>query len=147
MANWLAGMRITALRLKVDSAETEDTNTVTTTSTTFGDTSGGPFTAQVIVPFSGTVHASLRSTHRNSSATLTTVAHLEATGSVSGSIYGASTVAALIVKGQDNWSLSLRKRFTGLVPGEILTVRGLWRVNSASTGTIDYRCLSLEGAP
>lgn len=147
MAGWQPGMRITASRLKVDTVEVEDTTITTTTNTSFGDTSSGPFTAAITVPFSGTVFVHLRSTHRNNTAGLTTIAHFEATGSVSGAVYGASTVAGLIVKSQDDLSLSLRKRLTGLVPGETLTVRGLWRVNSPSTGTVDYRCLSVEGAP
>lgn len=125
-------------------AEAEDVTSTTTTSTTFTDTSGGVFSTSLVVPPSGTVVISIRSTHRNSS-TNNTLTHFEAVGSVSGTVVSASTSASLIVNGTSNQSQSLRKRLTGLSPGETLTVTTKHRVNTASTGSFDYRYILIEG--
>ncbi|WP_327378020.1 hypothetical protein OG393_31080 [Streptomyces sp. NBC_01216] len=130
--------------ITVATGEAEDATTTTVTSTSFTDSSGGPFAATIVVPPSGTVIVNIRSTQRNST-TNNTITHFSASGSVSGSVYGASTVAALIVRGTDNLSFSLCKRLTGLSPGETLTVTMLHRVNTTSTGTMDYRHILLEG--
>lgn len=147
MASLLSGMRLTADRLRVPSAEVEDTVSTTITSTTFTDAASGVFSTSLTVPFSGAVWVSLRSTQRNSGALTNTITHFKADGSVSGAVYGASTVAALIVGNTTNYSLSLRKRLSGLVVGEIITVTMQHRVSSASTGTLDYRYIAIEGAP
>lgn len=146
MSHWEAGQKITTDRINIFSAEAEDVNSSTTTSTTFTDTSTGAFSVAVVVPESGAVWVHLRSTQRNNGAN-NTITHFDASGSVSGSVYGASTVASLIVVGTNNVSLSLRKRLSGLSPGETLTVTSKHRVNTASTGIFDYRYLSVEGVP
>lgn len=144
MAIWLAGNRITATKLNEYSTEQEDTTAGrTTTSTTFTDLSGGAFSASVTVPFSGTVLVTIRCTQRNST-TNNSITSFDASGSVSGSVYSASTTAAVIVTNTNNFSLTLQKRLTGLVAGETLTVTSKHRVNAASTLTADYRIIILE---
>lgn len=130
--------------ITIGTAENEDSSSTTTTSTTFTNTSGGAFSASLTVPPSGTVVISIRSTHRNSS-TNNTLTHFEAVGSVSGTVVSPSTAASLIVNGTSNQSQSLRKRLTGLSPGETLTVTTKHRVNTASTGSFDYRYILIEG--
>lgn len=145
MSHWLAGQRITAAKLAVENAQSEDTTTRTTASTSYTDASGGALSASVVVPASGQVVVSIRSTQRNSSTT-NTITSWTASGSSSGTVYSANDTAALIVGGTANLSLSLRHRLTGLAVGETLTVTIKHRVN-AGTGTFDYRLILLEGAP
>ena len=148
MANWLSGMKITAARLKVDSAQNEDTTSRTTSSNTYTDASGGAMTAAVIVPMSGKVAVEVRSTQRNNTAATNTITSWNGVGSVSGAVYSNNDTAALIVTGTGNMPLDLRYHLSGLVPGETLTVTIKHRVNNAaSVGTFDYRQIMLEGLP
>ncbi|PWG08785.1 hypothetical protein DF268_36050 [Streptomyces sp. V2] len=149
MTHWRAGMTITTGRLAVESAQNEDTTAGrTTTSTTYADASGGPFSASVLVPASGMVWVNLRTTQRNSSTT-NTITSWQGTGSISGSVYTPNDNAALIWSGNNvtNLSLSLRYRLSGLTPGETLTVTTKHRVSGASTAIIDHRSIQLEGCP
>ncbi|WP_075662195.1 hypothetical protein [Streptomyces acidiscabies] len=146
---WLPGMRITADRINVYSAQSEDpTLGRTTASTTYTDTSGGAFSCAVVVPMSGVVMVSVRATGRNSSTT-NTITSWQGVGSASGTVYSPNDSAALIWSGNNvtNLSLSLRYRLSGLVPGETLTVTTKHRVSGASTATFDHRSIQLEGAP
>ncbi|MBZ3918206.1 hypothetical protein [Streptomyces acidiscabies] len=150
MPSWLPGMRITADRITVSSAQTEDTTPGrTTASTTYTDASGGAFSASVVVPMSGTVMVSIRSTQRNSATNINTVTSWQGVGSVSGTVYSPNDNAALIWAGggTTNLSLGLRYRLSGLVPGETITVTTKHRVSGASTATFDHRSIQLEGAP
>ena len=147
---WLPGMRITADRINVYSAQAEDTTLGrTTASTTYTDASGGAFSCSVVVPLSGVVMVSIRSTQRNSSGSTNTVTSWQGVGSVSGTVYSPNDNAALIWSGNNttNLTLSLRYRLSGLVPGETLTVTTKHRVSGASTATLDHRSIQLEGAP
>jgi hypothetical protein len=146
MAHWFAGQIITASHLTVESTQVEDTSSRTTTSTSYTDASGGAFSASVVVPASGAVAVSIRSTQRNSGAN-NAITSWTATGTTSGTVYSANDNAALIVNGTNNFSLSLRYRLSGLTSGETLTVTTKHRVNTASTATFDYRIIILEGCP
>ncbi|MGJ5897961.1 hypothetical protein ACSCBZ_39345 [Streptomyces niveiscabiei] len=149
MPSWLPGMRITADRITVSSAQAEDTTLGrTTASTTYTDASGGAFSASVVVPMSGIVMVSIRSTQRNSGS-LNTITSWQGVGSVSGTVYSPNDNAALIWAGggTTNLSLGLRYRLSGLTPGETLTVTTKHRVSGASTATFDHRSIQLEGAP
>lgn len=144
MSIWLAGNRITAAKLNLDSVELEDATTSTTTSTSFGNLASGVFSASITVPASGIVKSNLRTTSRNST-TNNSITSIQAVGSVSGTVISPSSSAATIVGGTSNLSLEQTLRIEGLVPGEILTVTSQHRVNAASTMTVDYRYLLLEG--
>ncbi|MFD9256921.1 hypothetical protein [Streptomyces sp. NPDC059538] len=141
-----AGQKITAALLTVESTQVEDTTTRTTTSTSYTNASGGAFSAAVIVPASGAVMVEMRATQRNST-TNNTITSWNGVGSVSGSVYSANDVAALIVNGTQNQPLDLSYRLQNLVPGETLTVTMQHKVNTASTGTYDYRHILLVGMP
>ncbi|MER7517769.1 hypothetical protein [Streptomyces sp. NPDC126499] len=132
--------------ITVDSNEAEDTSSRTTTSTTFTDASGGALSTTITVPPSGRVMVAIRSTQRNSGS-LNTITSWRGVGSTSGTVYTENDNAALIWSGSGttNLSLSLTKRLTGLVAGETLTVTMKHRVNSASTATFDYRCITVWG--
>lgn len=146
MSHWLPGQRITAAKLAVENAQSEDTTSRTTTSTSYGNAStGGAFTAAVVVPASGQVVVEMRSTQRNSSTT-NTITSWTASGSTSGTVYTANDTAALIIGGTSNVSVDLSYRLTGLTVGETLTVTMQHRV-SAGTGTFDYRYIRLQGCP
>jgi hypothetical protein len=148
MGRWQPGMIITASRLNVDTVQAEDTTVGrTTTSQTYADATGAPLSASITVPASGAVMVQIRSTQRNSSATLNTITSWTGVGTVSGTLYSANDNAALIVTGTNNLSLSLRYRLQGLSVGETLTVTMKHRVNSPSTATMDYRLILLEGCP
>lgn len=121
----------------------EDLTTQTTTSTTFND-STAVLSTSIVIPPSGRVWVSARVTGRNSLTNGNTISSWRATGSAGNVIYGESSLAALIVAGTDNFSLSLRHRLTGLSAGDTMTVKLQHRVNTASTGTFDYRSLGLE---
>ncbi|WP_010361289.1 hypothetical protein [Streptomyces acidiscabies] len=149
MPSWLPGMRITADRLTVSSAQAEDTTPGrTTASTTYTDVTAGAFSCSVVVPMSGVVMVSIRSTQRNSGS-LNTITSWQGVGSVSGTVYSPNDNAALIWAGggTTNLSLGLRYRLSGLTPGETLTVTTKHRVSGASTATFDHRSIQLEGAP
>jgi hypothetical protein len=124
------------------SGQIEDTTSRTTTSTTYADAASGAFSLAVTVPASGNVRVDIRSTQRNSS-TFNTLTSWQAVGSVSGTVYTANDTAALVVGGTSNQSLSLCYRLSGLSAGETLTVTLKHRLNSASTGTFDYRQIVL----
>ncbi|WP_328620730.1 hypothetical protein [Streptomyces sp. NBC_00354] len=146
MSHWLAGQRITAAKLAVETAQSEDTTSRTSTSGTYANAAtGGAFTAAVVVPASGTVIVSLRSTQRNSGAT-NTITSWNASGSTSGAVYTANDNAALIVTGTANSPVDLSHRLTGLTPGETLTVTMVHKV-SGGTATMDYRNILLQGCP
>jgi hypothetical protein len=117
----------------------------TTTSTTFANGSS-TLSRTITVPPSGKVWVYLRTTQRNST-TANTITSFNASGSTSGSVYTANDAAALIVPGAaigaNNLSLALTHLLTGLVAGETLTVTMQHRVNTASTGTFDYRSIGL----
>ncbi|MFF3622326.1 hypothetical protein [Streptomyces sp. NPDC002467] len=141
-----AGQRLTAALLTIDNTQVEDTTSRTTTATTYGNASGGAFSASVTVPASGQVLVEIRSTQRNST-TNNSITSWTATGSVSGTVYTANDTAALIVNGVQNNSVDLSYRLTGLSVGETLTVTTQHKVNAASTGTFDYRLILLTGMP
>lgn len=146
MSHWLAGQRITASKLNVYTAQSEDTTSRTTTSGSYANAAtGGAFTAAVTVPASGQVVVSLRSTQRNSGAT-NTITSWNASGSTTGTVYSANDTAALIVTGTSNISVDLTHRLTGLTAGETLTVTMVHKV-SGGTGTMDYRHILLQGCP
>ncbi|MER5482911.1 hypothetical protein ABT024_06805 [Streptomyces sp. NPDC002812] len=146
MSHWKAGQTITAAKLAVENAQSEDTATRTTTATGYGNAAtGGAFTAVVVVPASGQVVVEMRSTQRNSGAT-NTITSWTASGSASGVVYSANDNAALIIGGTANVSVDLSYRLTGLAIGETLTVTMQHRV-SAGTGTFDYRYIRLQGCP
>ncbi|MFC9821368.1 hypothetical protein ACFWG6_30810 [Streptomyces erythrochromogenes] len=140
-----AGQKLTASLLTTYSAQSEDTTSRTTTGTSYGNASGGAFTAAVVVPSSGEVRVEMRSTQRNSGAT-NTITSWTGSGSSSGTVYNANDTAALIVGGTANQPVDLSYRLTGLIPGETLTVTMQHRV-SAGTGTFDYRHILLDGKP
>ncbi|MFJ3170644.1 hypothetical protein ACIPJK_07640 [Streptomyces roseus] len=145
MSHWLAGQRITAAKLAVETAQSEDTTSRTTTSGSYANAStGGAFSAAVVVPASGTVFVSLRSTQRNSSTT-NTITSWNAVGSTTGTVYTANDNAALIVTGTANAPVDLTHRLTGLIPGETLTVTMVHKV-SGGTATMDYRNICLAGS-
>lgn len=145
MGVWLAGNRITATKLNLDTVQVEDTTAgATTTSTSFTNLSTGAFSTSITVPSSGNVIVTLRTTGRNST-TSNSITSLEASGSVSGTVVSPDSTSATIVTGTNNVSLMQSRRISGLEPGEILTVTSKHRVNAASTMTVDYRCLILEG--
>lgn len=145
MGIWLAGNRITATKLNLDSVQLEDSVSSTTTSTTFTNLGTGAFSTSITVPPSGIVLVSLRTTSRNST-TNNSITSFDASGSVSGSVFSADSTSATIVSGTNNISLTQERRLTGLEPGETLTVTSKHRVNAASTMTVDYRCLILKGS-
>lgn len=144
MGIWLAGNRITATKLNLDSVENEDATTSTTTSTSFTNLASGAFSASITVPSSGVVEAVLRTTSRNSGAN-NSITSWEMSGSVSGVVISPDSLSATIVGGTANFSLEQTRRVSGLSPGEILTVTSKHRVNTASTMTVDYRYLLLKG--
>lgn len=144
MSIWLAGNRITATKLNLDSVEVEDATTSTTTSLSFGNLASGAFSASITVPASGIIKSILRTTSRNST-TQNSITSIQAVGSVSGTVISPSSVSATIVNGNVNISLEQTLRIDGLEPGEILTVTSQHRVNSASTMTVDYRYMLLKG--
>jgi hypothetical protein len=117
----------------------------TTTSTTFANGSS-TLSRTITVPPSGKVWVYLRVTQRNST-TANTITSFNASGSTTGSVYSATDAAALIAPGAalgaNNISLSLAHLLTGLTAGETLTVTMQHRVNTASTGTFDYRSIGL----
>ncbi|MFE2329921.1 hypothetical protein ACFXD5_39480 [Streptomyces sp. NPDC059385] len=141
-----AGQRLTASLLTAQSAQSEDTTSRTTTSTSYGNASGGAFSASVVVPASGWVMVEMRATQRNST-TNNTITSWNASGSTSGTVYTANDIAALIVNGTQNQAIDLSYRLASLVPGETLTVTMQHKVNAASTGTYDYRQIILVGMP
>ncbi|MBT2449486.1 hypothetical protein J7F03_20815 [Streptomyces sp. ISL-43] len=143
MTHWKAGQTITAAKLAVENTQAEDTTSRTSTNTLYVDASGGVFSAAVVVPASGQVKVTLRSTQRNSGAT-NTLTSWTAVGSTSGTVYSANDAAALVVGGTANFSLSLTYRLTGLTVGETVTATIKHRVG-AGTGTYDYRYILLEG--
>lgn len=145
MSFWLAGMRITATRLNLYKSIVKDTTAGrTTTSTTFGNLSGGAFSTSVLVPASGVVTVSVRATGRNPTAN--GITSYTAVGTVSGTVVSASDVEALVVSSIGaNQPHMLRDMLTGLSPGETLTVTTQHRVNTASTATYDFRQILLEG--
>lgn len=119
----------------------------TTTSTSFvGLPVGTVMVGAVTVPASGRVRVYLRATFRNSTTANSFVSY-SAVGSTSGTLHTANTGDALAVSGTANFSLALEKTFTGLVPGETLTVTPMHEVGAASTQTCDYRYLSLTPQP
>ncbi|GAQ52056.1 hypothetical protein a10_01837 [Streptomyces acidiscabies] len=144
---WLPGMRITADRMTVTSAQSEDATVGrSTSSTTYTDASGGALSAQVVVPQSGVVMVEIRSTQRNPTAGANAITSWQAVGTVSGTVYSPNDAAALINTGTANTSLDLRHRLPGLTPGETLTVTIKHRVNNASSsGIFDYRTVLVEG--
>jgi hypothetical protein len=127
---------------------TEDVTSRTTTSTTYAAASAA-LSRTIIVPPSGKVWVSIRTTQRNST-TNNTITSWSGSGSTSGTVYSANDNAALIasgaVFGANNISLSLDYLLNGLTSGETLTVTMLHRVNAASTGTFDYRSIGLRSA-
>lgn len=143
--HWRAGQRLTAGLLTIESSQAEDTTSRTTTSTSYTDASGGAFSTSVIVPASGAVVVELRATQRNSAGN-NTITSWAGVGSISGTVYSANDVAALIVNGTQNIPVDLSYRLASLTPGETLTVTMQHRVN-ASTGTYDYRQILLVGMP
>ncbi|MFF9844607.1 hypothetical protein [Streptomyces sp. NPDC013740] len=147
MSFWLAGMRITAARLNVYKSIVKDTTAGrTTTSTTYGNLSGGAFSTSVLVPASGVVSVTIRATGRNSTANGLT-SYL-AVGSVSGTVFSPSDPEAMVIASiANNRPDMLRDMISGLSPGETLTVTTQHRVNTASTATYDFRQILLEGQP
>ncbi|MET9954205.1 hypothetical protein ABZ135_22015 [Streptomyces sp. NPDC006339] len=145
MSFWLAGMRITPARLnKYQSIVKDTTAGRTTTSTTYGNLSGGALATSVIVPASGAVDITIRATGRN--PTNNGITSYLAVGSSSGTVYSPSDAEGVIVAATgSNQPQMIRDMLTGLVPGETLTVTTQHRVNTASTATYDYRCIILEG--
>jgi hypothetical protein len=146
VSHWAAGKRITAGLLAVDNSQAEDASTRTASSTTYGDASGGAFSASLTVPASGAVVVTIRSTQRNST-TLNTITSWTGVGSTTGTVYSANDTASIIVNGTNNLPVNLRYRLSGLTAGETLTVTTKHRVNAASTATFDYRLIILEGCP
>lgn len=133
--------------LTIDRVQAEDTTSRTTSSNTYGNASGGAFSATVTVPRSGSVFVSLRVTQRNST-TANTITSWNASGSTSGALYSNNDNAAVINGQTYNIPSSIAYLFEGLVPGETLTVTMVHRVNNvASTGTFDYRQIILLGQP
>ena len=125
------------------SSEAESTSSSTTTSTTYTDLASGAFSATITVPPSGVVMIDFRATGRNSGAN-NTLTSIRASGSTSGTVYTENDTAAVVAVGTNNISLSGKKRLSGLVSGETLTVTMKHRVNSASTATFDYRTIHLQ---
>lgn len=138
-----AGQNLTASLLTTTSTQVEDTSSRTTTGTSYGDASGGTFSAAVVVPSSGEVMVEMRSTQRNSGAS-NTLTSWTASGSSSSTVYSANDTAALAVNGTQNQAVDLSYRLTGLIVGETLTVTMQHRVG-ANTGTFDYRQIILTG--
>lgn len=144
MTEFLASQRLVTTDLNMDSDFIEDTTTSTTTSLSFTDLATGAFSLSLLVPASGKVRVSLRATGRNST-TQNCITSWNATGTSSGSVYTANDRAAIIVAGTNNFSLSLSHLLMNLTPLETLTVTMVHRVNSASTATLDYRSIFLDG--
>lgn len=125
------------------SSEAETSTSSTTSSTTFADLASGAFSATLVVPPSGVVVVDFRATGRNSAAN-NSITSFTASGSTSGTVYTANDAASVIAVGTNNISLSGKKRLSGLVSGETLTVTMKHRVNAASTATYDYRTIHIE---
>lgn len=141
-----SGMRATAELFTIPSAQSEDTTSRTTTGTTYGNATGGAFSAAVVVPASGQVRVEIRATQRNSGAN-NTITSWTGVGSTSGTMYTANDTAAIIVVGTNNAPVDLSFQQSNLVPGETFTVTMQHKVNTASTGTFDYRLILLSGMP